>query len=311
VEAVVQVGEARTREANQSSVRPVVVGVDGSGNSRLAARLAAEEARRRNAPLRLLFALDSPFSERATLAPGSRVPDALHDSAAEVLRSVEAAVAPDVGADHTSWSVLSGRPVELLRAASAEAQLVVLGARGAGGVGGLVLGSTANGVVAGASSPVIVVPDDTAVTVSERRSVVVGVRGRSDDEVLAFAFDETAARDTDLIAVHTWQDTEVDPAFLAISPLIDWARVRDAEEGVLAEALTGWRDKRPDVVVREVVLRDKPARGLVAAALTAELLVVGHHRRNRLAALTSTTHGVLHRAPCPVAVVPIGSGQED
>jgi nucleotide-binding universal stress UspA family protein len=187
----------------------------------------------------------------------------------------------------------------------------VLGARGTGGVGGLVLGSTANSVVAGASCPVIVVPDDTSVTVSERRSVVVGVKGRSDDEVLAFAFDEAAVRDTDLIAVHTWQDTEVDPAYLTISPLIDWARVRDEEARVLAEALAGWRDKRPDVVVREVVLRDKPARGLLAAALTAELLVLGHRRRNRLAALTSTTHGVVHRAACPVAVVPVGSGQED
>jgi nucleotide-binding universal stress UspA family protein len=295
----------------QSSVRPVVAGVDGSESSRRAAHLAAEEARRRSAPLRLLFALDSPFSELATLAPGSRVPAALHDSAAEVLRSVEAAVAPVVGEGRTSWSVLDGRPVELLRAASAEAQLVVLGARGAGGVGGLVLGSTASGVVAGASCPVIVLPDDTSVTVSERRSVVVGVKGRSDDEVLAFAFDEAAARDTDLIAVHTWQDTAVDPAYRTISPLIDWARVRDQEERVLAEALAGWRDKRPDVVVREVVLRDKPARGLLAAALTAELLVLGHRRRNRLAALTSTTHGALHRATCPVAVVPVGSGQED
>ncbi|MCW2677256.1 MAG: universal stress protein UspA [Modestobacter sp.] len=123
---------------SQSSVRPVVAGVDGSENSRRAAHLAAEEARRRSAPLRLLFALNSPFSEVVTVAPGSRVPAALHDSAAEVLRSVEAAVAPVAGEGRTSWSVLDGRPVELLRAASAEAQLIVLGARGAGGMGAIV-----------------------------------------------------------------------------------------------------------------------------------------------------------------------------
>jgi nucleotide-binding universal stress UspA family protein len=223
-------------------------------------------------------------------------------------------VAPVVGGGRTSWSVLDGRPAELLRAASAEAHLIGLGARGARGArgaGGLLLGSTASGVVAGASCPVIVLPDDTSVTVGQRRSVVVGVKGRSDDDVLAFAFDEAAARDTDLIAVHAWQDTAVDPAYPTISPLIDWARVGDQEERVLAEALAGWRDKRPDVVVREVVLRDKPARGLLAAALTAQLLVVGHRRRNRLATLTSTTHGVLHRAAGPVAVVPVGSGQEE
>jgi nucleotide-binding universal stress UspA family protein len=36
--------------------------------------------------------------------------------------------------------------------------------------------------------------------------------------------------------------------------------------------------------------------------MTAELLVVGHLTR---CALGSTTHGVLHRATCPVAVVPL------
>jgi nucleotide-binding universal stress UspA family protein len=56
------------------------------------------------------------------------------------------------------------------------------------------------------------------------------------------------------------------------------------------------------VEVREVVVRDKPARALVAAGLTAELLVIGHRPRHRLG---STTHGVLHRTSCPVAVVPI------
>jgi nucleotide-binding universal stress UspA family protein len=55
------------------------------------------------------------------------------------------------------------------------------------------------------------------------------------------------------------------------------------------------------VAVREVVVREKTARALLEAALTAELLVVGHHPRRILG---STTHGVLHRATCPVAVVP-------
>jgi nucleotide-binding universal stress UspA family protein len=174
-----------------------------------------------------------------------------------------------------------------------------------------VLGSTASGVVAAAACPVVVLPDDTSVMVSERRSVVVGVEGRrGDDEVLAFAFDEAAARSTDLVAVHAWQDTQLDPAYLSAGSLLDWAAVRSDEERVLAEALAGWRDKQPDVVVREVVLRDRTARGLLAAALTAELLVVGHRRRNRVATLASTTHGVLHRSACPVAVVPVSAGQE-
>ena len=51
-----------------------------------------------------------------------------------------------------------------------------------------------------------------------------------------------------------------------------------------------------------VVVREKTACALVAASLTAELLVVGHHRRR---ALGSAAYGALHRAGCPVAVVPV------
>ncbi|WP_222269852.1 universal stress protein [Modestobacter marinus] len=136
----------------------------------------------------------------------------------------------------------------------------------------------------------------------------MGVEGRpGDDEVLAFAFEEAAARGTDLIAVHAWQDVVLETPYQSLSVLIDWSSVRADEERVLAEAMAGWRDEVPAVPVREVVVRDRTARALVAAALTAELLVIGHRRRNRLATLGSTTHGVLHRAPCPLAVVPITS----
>ena len=56
----------------------------------------------------------------------------------------------------------------------------------------------------------------------------------------------------------------------------------------------------PDVLVREVVVRDRAARALLSAGMTAQLIVVGHRRR---LALGSTPHAVLHRATCPVAVV--------
>ena len=182
----------------------------------------------------------------------------------------------------------------------------MLGSRGAGGVAGLRIGSTATAVVATAECPVLVLPDDTSVTVSRRRSVVVGVEGRPGDEaVLAVAVEAAAARETDLVAVHAWQDVRLASMYQSVSPLIDWGGVRDEEARVLAETLAGWRDKQPDLEIREVVLRDRTAHALLAVSLTAELLVVGHRRRNRLAALGSTTHGVLHRAGCPLVVVPL------
>lgn len=291
----------------QLSPRPVVAGIDGSPNSRQAAHVAAGEARRRSAPLRLLAVIPSPFRGMVTVAPEPELPSVLHHDAEELLRELAAEVSARTGAGEVTWAVAEGRPAEVLRAESAEAQLLVLGSQGAGGVAGLLLGSTASGVVAAAACPVLVLPDDTTVSVSRRRSVVVGVAGRpGDEEVLRFAIEEAAALGTDLVAVHTWQDVALEASYRSVSSLVDWAGVRRDEERLLSEALAGWPDKQPDVEVREVVLRDRAARGLVAAALTAQLLVVGHRRRNRVATLTSTTHGVLHRAPCPVAVVPIG-----
>jgi nucleotide-binding universal stress UspA family protein len=182
---------------------------------------------------------------------------------------------------------------------------MVLGSRGVGGIAGLLLGSTATRVVSHARCPVVVLPDESAVLVRGRRSVVVGVEGRhGDDAVLAFAFSEAAARRIDLVAVHAWEEVVLDTPLRTVSPLIDWAGIVADEVRVLAEALAGWRDKEPDVPVREVVVRDQAAQALIGASMTAEMLVVGHRERR---APGSTAYGVLNRASCPVAVVPIAA----
>jgi nucleotide-binding universal stress UspA family protein len=54
----------------------------------------------------------------------------------------------------------------------------------------------------------------------------------------------------------------------------------------------------------DAVVRDRPTRALVAASLTAKLVALGHHARRSPG---STTHGVMHRAGCPVVVVPLSS----
>ena len=282
----------------------VVVGIDASQASARAVRYAAEEAAQRSVPLQIVHALT--WFDGMTSPPADLDVLGLLDTGATALvEAMAESVAGVLPAPLIHTSVTEGDPVEVLRRASDDASLVVIGGRGVGGVEGLLLGSTASGIVAQAGCPVVVLPDDTGVRVSSRRSVVVGVEGRGDEEVLAFAFEEAAARRTDLVAVHAWQDVVLETAFRSISPLAEWAGVMADEERVLAEALAGWADKEPDVVVREVVVREKAARALVSAGLTATLLVVGHHRHRRLG---STTHAVLHRANCPVAVVPLPAG---
>ena len=111
------------------------------------------------------------------------------------------------------------------------------------------------------------------------------------DTLLGIAFAEAAARRADLVAVHAWQDATLEAPFQSLEPLTDWADVASDEQRVLSEALAGWKDKEPDVRVREVVVRERTARALVAVGLTAELLVVGHRHRRAFARLGATRGG--------------------
>ncbi|OMQ16085.1 hypothetical protein A7K94_0204965, partial [Modestobacter sp. VKM Ac-2676] len=253
--------------------RPVIAGIDGSAGARDGARFAAAEARLHQAPLRLVHALSWPLRGLVTPPPpGTRLPVIPHGSAETVLEEHAAAAAETISPDRISWAVVEGPPAEALQAASAGAQLLVLGSRGAGGVAGRFVGSTTRDVVAAAECPVVVVPAESPVTASGRRSVVVGVEGRpGDEDVLRVAFAEAAARGTDLVAVHARQDGLLGSASSSTTPPGDRSCVQADEQRVLAGILAGCRDAHPDVAVREVVVREKPAVGLRAAGLTAEL----------------------------------------
>jgi nucleotide-binding universal stress UspA family protein len=78
-----------------------------------------------------------------------------------------------------------------------------------------------------------------------------------------------------------------------------------AAHEVLAERLAGWTEKYPDVRVRRAVVQDRPVHALVREAGAAQLVVVGSRGHGRPAAMApgSVAHAMVHRAPCPVAVV--------
>ncbi|WP_028927720.1 universal stress protein [Pseudonocardia acaciae] len=284
--------------------RPVVVGVDGSPVALSAVRWAAEEARRRGLGVRLVEAFawsdTMPMDEviatrdyRAMLLSTMR--DQV-DQAATVARET----APGVRVD---GEVVAGYPARVLRAESERAALLVVGGRGAGGVLGLLVGSVAVSMAVHAACPVIVVPEPRDEPVPADAPVVVGVDGSSHSEAaVAFAFEAASVRHAPLVAVHAWSDLLFDPE---VAPVMDWEAIEAGEREVLAERLAGWAEKFPDVEVRRVVARDRPAHALLEQAAGAGLLVVGSRGRGRLPALVlgSVSHAVLHRARCPVAVV--------
>ena len=286
--------------------RPVVVGVDGSGSGYRAVEWAAAEAVRRGVALRLVSAFSWTTSDHPTRQSGrvAQYRDQLLEAARHRL-SRAARIAEDTGLGvATTQQVEIGAPIEVLGSEARRAQLLVLGDRGLGGVAGLVLGSVAVALAARGACPVVIVRGETRNTDGP---VVVGIDGSPVSEAaLAFAFDAAAVRGVALVAVHAWSPTAVDKA---LEPVMDWDAVADEEEAVLAERLSGWGQKYPQVTVRRSVVRDGAARALVDASRGAQLVVVGSRGRGEAAGLFlgSVSHGVLHAAHCPVAIVRPGT----
>jgi nucleotide-binding universal stress UspA family protein len=142
------------------------------------------------------------------------------------------------------------------------------------------------------------------------RPVVLGVDGSATSEAATeFAFAAATARDVPLVAVHTWWDPVIGPT---VAKLIDVEAIDADERRRLVERLAGWTAKYPDVAVETVVSRDFPARVLLRQAAQAQLVVVGSRGHGELAGLFlgSVSNALVHRAPCPVAVVrPDASGR--
>lgn len=279
----------------------IVVGLGSEKDGRRELDWAAREARLRNRPLHVLRAyhltdaivpwqtsLDRSINADLQAAARGRVHSAL---------TYLADSWPDVD---VQGSVVDGQPTAVLREASADAELTVLGSRQLGPLGSTVLGSVGGAVAAGAAGPVIVVraaPGDPA----EAPEVVAGIDGSAaTDHVLDFAFDFAARHGRHLRVLYCWR-----PDLLAEMQWRGTPTAPERAERWLAEAIAGRTANYPDLTVHRAVLREHAVDGLVAESHAQELLVVGAHgHRPRLAGLLgSVSQGVLHHATCPVAVI--------
>ncbi len=132
----------------------VVVGVDGSGSSRLALDLAVREAARRGVGVLAVRAWQEPVTTYPELVS---LPEDREDEEGRLLTAeVEQARrdAPDVVVE---TELVESHPVEALLQRSVGASLVVVGSRGRGGFAGLLLGSVSQALVQHADCPVAVV----------------------------------------------------------------------------------------------------------------------------------------------------------
>jgi nucleotide-binding universal stress UspA family protein len=136
----------------------VVVGDDGSRAATTAVRYAAEEARRRNAPLHVVRAWSIMNAVRPDDVPLGITPS-LSELEAATLAAERERVVQLLGDDGTGVvvHVCYGPSAQALIAASETADVLVVGSRGHGGFSSLVLGSVAEQVVRHAAVPVVVV----------------------------------------------------------------------------------------------------------------------------------------------------------
>ncbi|MFK0139870.1 universal stress protein [Streptomyces murinus] len=285
--------------------RTVTVGLDGSPESRTAAEWAAGEARLRGLPLRLVHVWE-PVTESMAQDPVIGVATQRHWT-----ERIPRETAEELRLRHPDLEVLSehqdGLPGELLAAAAEESELLVLGSRGLGRVGGYLVGSVGFSVVARAGRPVVLVrsgwqPDGDAL----EGPVVLGVDTTApDDTVFAFAFEEAERRGTSVRAVRTWSMPPYYVYGFAADPTFDqeWSL---QEEAALTEVLKPWRQKYPSVEVTEECGYGSASLRLVEASHGAALVVVGRRRRPASFGthIGPVTHAVLHHATAPVAVVP-------
>ena len=91
---------------------------------------------------------------------------------------------------------------------------------------------------------------------------------------------------------------------------IEWRNIRDHEEEVLSERLSGWQERYPDVAIDKIVVSDRPSPRLLEHGQAAQLVVVGSHGRGGFLGmlLGSVSQAVVHSARVPVIVASMRHG---
>jgi len=283
--------------------KPVVVGVDGSEESLRAVEWASLEARRHSVPLRIVSAPAAVPRMQAYSTSPAEIASALRGIAARALDAAitrSEQVAPGLS---LTTGLLSGTPALAVAESGAGASMLVVGARGGGGFAAMVLGSVSRYVASRAPCPVVVVREEN---MAVHREIAVGVRDPQDTtEALAFAFEEAALREADLVAMHTWYWFPSTPHRPAPG---EADRISASAASSLAAALERWHEKYPAVRVRHDVIHGHPARVLASYSARADLVVLGRHSHPDGVGpgIGSIQHAVLDHAHGPVAVIPSG-----
>jgi nucleotide-binding universal stress UspA family protein len=148
-----------TKNGNPKRRGVVVVGIDGSAGATAAMRWAVAEARLRKSRLLIVHAWRPIYTDVLLLGPLGGYSGAgaseMHEAAGALLEKATAGL--DIEGVEIERRAVEGGAPEVLVAAAAEGDLLVVGSRGHGGFAGLLLGSVSQQCAHHAHCPVVIV----------------------------------------------------------------------------------------------------------------------------------------------------------
>jgi nucleotide-binding universal stress UspA family protein len=281
----------------------VLIGVDGSEDSRTALRWAAVVADALGLPLRALWAWQYPADALLSVGNIELPSPARSDELIEAqLTHLVEEVLEDKAADVSLEVGRGPAAAALLGAAEHGLAMVVVGSRGLGGFKGLLLGSVSRQLAEHAPCPVTIVRHTAPVPPVRLETIVAGTDGSEDAaRGLRYAADVAAKARAELVIAHATGPGDV------VHP---WGVQPQVDLDVRRERVEEWcAPLRATGVDYEVVLVEGDARTALldlARDRSADLLVIGsrgHGPVGRLL-LGSVATSLAQHSELPVTIVP-------
>jgi len=267
----------------ESSLRPVVVAVDGSSAAINAAQWAAKEAVHHDVPLRIVH-----VTQHLGMSAGAEALDGVEQQYAEnCLREACMAVNAMRLPVAIETAVLGGDVGATLVAESASATLVCIGSTGIGRVAAAAFGSTATTLAERARCPLAIIRSYPDRPPSEAGFIVAVLDGRPDDDAaILWAMEEARVHRAPVLAlgIFPW------PLF-------------DMDDERFYDRLDHWLHRYPDVKVEVATTRMSARRYLESFVGAMQLVVIGRGDAASVARLIGPHHlPVTAHANCSVLI---------
>jgi len=277
----------------------IIVGVDESAGARDALRWAVAEGAIRHAEVLAVLAwgfLDQHSDVLERFNPEYSAADA----EAALGRLIEDAL-PAEQTSAVRRHAVCDLPARALLDSAANADMLVVGARGLGGFTGLLLGSVSQHCVHHARTPTVIVRNGRD---EPSPRIVVGIDGSEHaHRALVWATDEARRRGAPLTVVHGYPVLPIG-TYPYSTLMIDPTLMSHAADNLMRGALEQIDMRGIDV--SPVTTSGGGAQAILEHAENAALVVVGSRGLGALKRLLlgSVATQVVHHAPCSVAVIP-------